>query len=341
MNFWATTKATPSWWQISGCIALKPDFIRREMPVVMKCEWKIKRIGGVHTQAIMTFMEQHYGGEQWNMKRMHEWISHYFHERILILGAFDKDKLIATIFSVPFTQGNTYMSHQAILSNVRVIEGLCVHRSYRGKGLAGYMIQYMDFMTHHMFGPTVHLWSKEEPYAYWFSSALCSDKYAYIHCEEANRFMDIHRMDFKAFAKVWNVSSRFWLVDHQPCIVAEIASPIRSYDIDVWIGQEGSTTYVAVVNNTRREYQTSKFYEVSWCGKMADGRLDPCHVSPAFLTSVASNYKNAMVFATDRHCHTWAAPWIYGTSGVHTTYMYNYIPPSFGSCAIYAIRDEF
>jgi hypothetical protein len=32
--------------------------------------------------------------------------------------------------------------------------------------------------------------------------------------------------------------------------------------------------------------------------------------------------------------------WVYGRSGAHAWYIYNYMPPSFHNCRIYNIRDE-
>jgi hypothetical protein len=353
MPFWSQTAATPSLWQMSGLATLSPQYLRiaepQEIPNPM-LETQIIRLRPEHQTLFSSFLESHYGGGDWAL-RSKDWISRYVEDpRVIILclvREYDAEtggKILASIMSVPFTDGLTAMSHGAQIRNVRVIEGLCVHPEIRGSGIAGIMINRMDIVTHRMFGPTAHLWAREEAYspsALLLTSAINSHQYGYMRCQDANARLTCTKMDWSTFSTYWASNCFSWLRDG-PAIVAEIPSNRRG-DITVWLGYPYSSGQdVVVVVNTQRYSDDGAIYEVLWCGSIKEGKLYPVSKWTDYGTlieSIASKHKG-IFFATDEYVHIWTGPWIFGKSGYHSWYLYNYLPPAFGNCKLHAIREE-
>ena len=88
-----------------------------------------------------------------------------------------------------------------------------------------------------------------------------------------------------------------------------------------------------------------KIWEVVWCGKLERGQLKPAAALDfqQLICSIASvELKGGILFALGSAGSTedWKAPWVAGRSGVHAWYMYNFVPPAFGSCELHAVREE-
>jgi hypothetical protein len=331
MNFWSHTSAVPSAWQVSGFATLKPRYIRTMPPIEMTnpvSDTQIFRATSALTHTISAFLTAYYGGSDWSI---HVDLSTYINDpHVIVLCMRKETTLIGMIVSTPLTAGKTYMSHGGIV-DMRVIEGLCIHPEYRSKGLAGILINQMDMYTHTLFGPTAHLWSREMATTPFFSTALTTQMYGYIHCEVA-AYTPCEQMPWKMFVGHWRESCRKWL--DKPCIVAD--TPLnRRNDLTVWIADAN----VAVIANTRRTSGSDILWEVVWCGILDKGLLWPLDECGDFLESVAANIGHGILFTSD-YVRKWKKPWIYGTSGYHSWYMYNYIPPAFRTCKIHAIREE-
>lgn len=343
MNFWSHTTAVPSVWQVSGFATLKPDYIRHATPEIMinpVSDTQIIRATSIHQTSISKFLETYYGGSDWTIDT-NGWLSKYIEDlKVIVLCMYKYNDIIGVIVSTPLTHGKTYMSHGAILPCMRVIEGLCIHPAYRSKGLAGIMINQMDHYTHTHFGPTAHLWSREMASAPLISTALNTHKYGYIHCEQAKQKTLCEQLPWTTFVAHWKESYTHWL--DNPCIVAD--TPVnRRGDLTVWIaGETLSERKVAVVANTRRKSGNNPLWEVVWCGTITNGILWPATSYIEynhFLESIASRLRNGLLFTTE-YIQTWEKPWVYGSSGFHSWYIYNYVPPVFRTCAIHAIREE-
>ncbi len=355
MSFWSTPSvksATPSLWQMSGLATLEPQFLRREEPEELPnpiSETQIIRLRPEHHTIFANFLELYYGGGDWNL-RCQNWIRRYTDDpNVIILclvHEYDVERggeIFASIMSVPLTDGITAMSHGMRKRNVRVIEGLCVRDKLRSKGIAGVMINRMDRFTHHMFGPTVHLWAREQAYSTGLlpTSALNTYEYGYIRCNEARPRIMCTKMDWLQFSALWSASCFSWLQDG-PAIVAELPTNRRG-DLTVWLGYRYSAGQdVAVIANTQRYVNDQPIYEVVWCGSIKQGLLTPANKWDNYdtlLESIASKH-SGILFATSEYIKLWSYPWTNGTSGYHTWYIYNYLPPAFGKCKLHVIREE-
>lgn len=360
MSFWSTTSAAPTLWMALGFSRREPHFLRIESPEPPNTSYVPVRATMAHASDIARFWGQYYEGADWYMDAPDSWIHTYLSDNsvyvLMLTDIIDgKREVIATIVSTPFTTHSTYttMSHGARLQNVRVIEGLCVHPRFRKHGIAGIMIGYIDYYTARLStGPSVLLWSREIPYVLPISTALQISTYAYIHCSDAKRSATLRPLRAPCVPMPWTNFQTFW---RQHVTVANSQSPTilsedplhRRGDIDVWSTESaGGIRQIAVIANTRRRMKQTDLpiYEVVWCNKIHHVAL--CFKQ--FLLSVAARY-TGVLFATSALTGGGAdaswnsdsdSPWRYGFSGSHAWYIYNYMPPSFGSCELQAIREE-
>lgn len=265
-------------------------------------------------------------------------VAAYIRDDDVIIGLLlDGAEILASIASVPFSQGITTMSHGATLAPnaMRVIEGLCVRADVRGAGVAGHMIAWADAETSRN-GPVVHLWARELPRMPPVSTAIALHVYAYLDCARA-------RPDAAAPAPE-RITLESVVPPPRPSVPSYIVSAApnnRCGRLSVWRCGTAPTAPTVVVADTRRKTRDEgrPIYEVVWCmGNAADWR--------GVLEAVGARLgPRALLFASSASAQggasaAWGAPWNYGTSGVHALYLYNYMPPTFGDCEVYCMREE-
>ena len=348
MEFWRKTSAAPSLWMASGLTTLAPRFLRTEPPPKPPSQWNgytIRRLGGDDTALLNTFWTTHYRGDDW-LFTQHNAASYVNDSRVIVLGLVKEDDIAATIVSAPFCRGKTFMSHGAHL-DVRVIEGLCVRSDYRSSGVAGFMITHIDYVTTIVYGPTALLWSRELSIKPLFSTAIQTATYGYIPCITKHT-TDYTQMGWEEFQTLWVSNSPDWVSSFAPCIVATTPENRRG-KIRVWKRVTGNPCEVIVVGDTGRITHDNRIpiYEILWCGFIELGKLVPYKTGHSFqkaCTAVSELLGNGLLFgsslATGGGVDSSWTGWRFGTSGVHSWFIYNYVPPTFGSCAIYAVRDE-
>ncbi len=354
MEFWNGNPASPTLWTAYGFGSRAPDYLRKGPPPPVHNAWRlpdgrigsVRRCYGTDCVRVGEFLEANYGGADWRLADVASWIHAYLADSAVIcLGMYDNSGgLVATIFSVPLG-GTTHMSHGAILENVRVIEGLCVLPAYRGAGLAGVMIAHIDSLTYKLYKDTVHLWSRELPFSPPLSTALCVDTYAYRTCDrEATADRNLQSVAWSEFAESWKKSCIMW---PGKLIVAE--APVnRRGDLRVY-KYKGQ---VVVIADTRRAtLDGQRIYEVVWCGTTTEPHIFPGSMPDLSFKQALDACAAALGAAGPGLLFAGSSPavggaesgwegWTYGRSGAHATYIYNYMPPEFGSCRIYAIREE-
>ena len=375
MGFWSTTAAAPTLWHVArGYWGAQPRYLRTEAPAIPNIPDGLttRPLRPDDAEILAAFWRHSYGGPDWYLDADAEWARSYLSsEEIIIFGGFGiirgQIELMATIACSPFGQGTTSMSHGATLpeEKVFVIEGLCLHPSFRGKGIAAYLIGLIDATISSM-GPVVLFYSRELSSHPILSTAINVQVYAYIQCQAAQRFFEPRRMEYSEFASHWSSSSQYWISSWEPRIVANRISPSVT-GIDVWRvpttaaggnnaggnnaggNNASSTDAVVVVSNTRRRSKKGdRMWEVVWCGYIrSNNYIQPAKSGDSFknvLESVAAQYEGLFFCTSMPVCGgataDWGAPWNYGSSGVHAWYIYNYIPPAFGNCELFCIRNE-
>ena len=364
MPFWSKTVAAPRWID-TWFTDRQSRFLRLKPPAEPKTPEGLSppvRLTIDDVGALSAFWTASYGGDDWYMDAQPAWVSAYLKDAsVIVLGAFDNGgKLVATIVSAPFSGGNTELSTGAMLNYgaMRVIEGLCLAKAWRSRGVAGYMIGMMDCWTS-MKLPVAHLWARETASVPFFNTALRTDTYAMAPTNKLVGSVSCEKMEWSHFSDLWMRSFRSWMMNEgegkpPPQIVS--TKPINRTDhIDVWVTKkrpdvDAELRKVVVVANTRRRSipGDERIFEVIWCGYFVGGKLKPNAGTRGFryvLESVGVGYKDSLLFASSGYLGgearpSWAEPWRYGHSGVHSWHIYNYMPPVFGSCEIMAVRDE-
>jgi hypothetical protein len=344
LHFWNENKAAPTWLQ--SWLPAKPAYLRPQRQPMMEPTFGTFKLLTLHHAGLLAqFWRSHYGDTDWYLDVDERFAQAYLLDSdTVVLGLFAADQtLLGSIAAVPF--GNTTrMSHGSVLANksFHVVEGLCVHRAFRSKGVASWLMAAID----HAVGarqstPFACIWSRELALAPLFSTFLTAPTYASIPCglPPAPSFA-VTSVDMTTFKPVWERIIRRTSAT-QPSIVTDTIDNRRG-GLAVWRSVIGTFEYYVVVSNTRRKTTVghNSIYEVVWCGtEFADGVLR------LVLEAVAHQYTGLFFCTSDTHTGGAQADWVshgwsYGTSGIHAWSIYNYLPPAFGSCKILALREE-
>lgn len=353
MGFWSQTSASPSYWE-TWISRPRPRFLRTsvaEYPRTPDGLGRPRRLQESDAAELAKFWRTHYGGSDWYLDCNVSFVLRYIRNpHVFIFGLFTNGiELIGTIVSTPLTSGNTHMSHGPTMTTLRVIEGLCVHPRFRSKGIAGYLIGCMDAFTSET-APVAHLWGRELSQTPFMSTAIRTDTYAYMRCSRNDSPISMIPFAWNDFRGLWMVSSHLWTDSCVSRIVASVPSAVHGHH-DVWILDNSAKGVVPiiVVTNTHRKTRAENrcIYEIAWCGYLRENHLVPADGSLEFkgwIEEIASQY-DGILFVSSALTNggatsDWKTPWVFGSSGVHAWYLYNYVPPAFGRCELLTIRDE-
>lgn len=365
MTFWSGNPAAPSFWTaLSPFTDTTPRFLRSSTPPAPPVSWTghtkgaIKRLFGLQSDIVAAFLTLHYRGVDWRLSNTEMWIRNYLRDPdVIALGYFEESdasgRLLGTIFAVPLmvnTDTGTALQTNTggAVRNAVVVEGLCVHSELRGHGLAGFLLSHIDSFVTRTKGPTAFLYSRELSTKPLFSTALCTDMYAFKKCGGGTAVTARPaQIAWTEFERLWISNAARWCTTTTPCIVSLVPSNVRN---DLYIYSQNGL--VVVVSNTQRKtHRHEQIYEVQWCGT-TDGIniLNPIDVTRSLnlkrcLDDIAASLEHGLLFicgalaAAGCDAVSWDG-WTYGTSGAHALYIYNYMPPAFGTCRIHMIRSE-
>lgn len=332
MSFWSSTTAAPQWWHT--LLPTKPGYIRStpaDPPIITSKNIAIRRASLSVAEHIAAFWNIYYCGSDWYMDVSTTWVANYIRDpNVIVLYAHDADLNIkATIVSSPVSSTPVVMSHGGRIP-LRCIEGLCVADDMRSTGLAGTMIAAADYYTSQA-APQAHIWCRELPVDPGvFTTAASIKMYAYIAGATAATLSAATpvQIPWHEFKSTWN-PYRYTTEAH--AVIAE--TPLnRNGGIDVWSTEYAGRIYITVILHTQRRIKKTHqpMYEIIWSSSPNQ------HV----YTAVSAQYKNGVVFTTDADDSWQRQGWVYGRSGVHAIYMYNYLPPIFRNSEFIMIREE-
>jgi hypothetical protein len=358
MPFWSETTAAPSFYMTLPFYSRKPEYLRKDKPPLLPetitltngRNATVRRLFTNDIPILVKFLETYYGGEDWKLAKISSWIGIYLRNiDILALGLFEDQELLATIFSVPVANDESLFSHGGSIKQLRIIEGLCVAPSLRGHGIAGFMIKHADAFTSYRFGVCAHVWAREENTKSLFSTAIASHTYGYKICSgvesTSGTYPGLQTMDWRCFEHVWVTQCRNWVHAGSDCMVVTRPSNLRG-GLHVFYMND---CLVVVSDTQRRVSSGAAIYEIVWSGKYAKGVLMPASDDLNFkqlLNAITCILPaDSLLFATtSSDCGglraDWSDGWTIGRSGVHSLYIYNYMPPVFGNCRIHMIREE-
>lgn len=366
-RFWgAKDTAGPGAWDVARLWDREPRYMRtqnRACPGPFQDIWRQPTyLLPVHAALVLDFWNAEYGGRDWKMMLGTPdlpWITHILADpACLALGVFGEDgrTLVATIVcrSLVGADGEFIVGSRGRLDTAYIIEGLCVARTYRGRHLAGWLIAWVDYLKCRQ-RPHAFLWSREAalPTA---MTHIATAQYAYVRSEDLlerpEMAAKIEEMPWVNFAARWAASAPSWLAEK--AVFPTSLPPPPPASLKVF--QSGAQ--IVVVADTRRVTKAAgreeeRMWEVVWCGADWSGyeRSGYDRIAPAgqvdvgsfrvFLEALAKHAlgEKIMLFAADA-AHLggaesmWGSPWVFGRSGHHLTYIYNFMPPAFGCLGV-------
>lgn len=321
MGFWSTTKAAASW--ISTWFPQEPGYLRSDPPALppIPSEFTLQRLTAADAGPIAALWRTSYGGDDWAMDVVgHDLLPYLTDSRVVFLGLFREEGLVATIAAVPF--GNTTrFSHGSEIteSGFHVVEGLVVREDVRGQGVAGILISAIDGLVSRLYSPRPFacLWSREIATLPRFPTFISCSPYSWCVCVAAGTAT--HETTLNEFQTFWTSYIR-----SRPDSISTDTFDNRRGGLRVF--RVGAADY-GVVSNTRRKTKKDRtcIYEIVWA-------------SNAAVIDIVKTHLTGLLFTT--YDMTGREGWTVGDSGYHAYSIYNYRPPRYGGCEVLAIREE-
>ncbi len=357
-QFWHTSEtAGPSVLDVARVWDREPRILRtkkRAKPLAWKQHEQAIRLTGSHASQVATFWKKNYKGSDWYLDATEAWVQTVLSSPANIaLGVFENGELIGTILSRPAAKtGIVLVGNKGYIHDARVIEGLCIHPKYRGQHLAGWLIAWMDYITDTKH-PTVHFWFREVPTSSVLSTELCGNTYGYVRIADLPKTIQMpapESVSLADFQKLWETSAYTWRSPTSLVASTPFSEVGEEECWEIWKYQK----FIVVLQNTRRKSipENQTIWEVAWIGLEMPGGLirprsseDPSAKRAIEAVSIQKNRRDGILFVTDAPhqggaTSEWEKPWIFGTSGRHVTYIYNFMPPTFWYCNVQLLRSE-
>jgi hypothetical protein len=347
-QFWNTT-AGPTTWDVLKIWDRTPRPLRlkpRPQPPAFRSWDAPERLTMTEAFEFTHFLRKYYAGPDWTLDPSEEWITNLL-EDDTTLALVVRNELGDIVGSIVCrVLGRRMHLGSYVIPTAHVIEGLCIHPSWRGQHLAGWLIAWVDHLKN-ADGPQAFFWSREampRDLAY-----VASHTYGYVHLgtlaalgEDPATPFAFQEIPWSLFRTLWATKSMQWNLEEAAFPTHLPADPLR-----VWrIGE----VYI-VVSDTRRRTRDrgQSIWELQFMGTLErpligggggreQGRkmleaLGCQHLRSGILFVSSAAWQGGCTAA-------WPAPWVYGTAGVHTTYIYNYMPPAFHRLATLFLRNE-
>lgn len=291
---------------------------------------------------LATFWQAHYGGTDWKLDADPTWIAGILAEpTTMVLGVREARRLVGSIVcrQINGPTGRFRLGFQE-LPTAYVIEGLCIHPSWRGQHMAGWLIAWIDHLMNARI-PQAFFWSREA--APRDLTYVASHIYGYIRCGDmcSGGPEECVKVPWSEFQNIWTTYVSRWES------LGEVAFPttLPNDPLHVW---RARADYVVVSNTRRRTLEGRPVWEVQFCGDLyepAAGISNRIGGARGLLETVAAQLGEGVLFVSSAPWQggctsAWPRPWVVGTSGVHTTYIYNYMPPVFHTLCTLFLRNE-
>ncbi len=331
-RFWTTSDvAGPTAWDVLRIWDRSPRYMRqqpRQRPAPLPPFSQPIRLGLADVKDLASFWSAEYRGADWKLLATEEWVGPLLQDpATLILAAKHEGRIVGTIACTGL--GEVRMG-TTTFPTLYCIEGLCIAPPWRGRHLAGWLIAWVDHLRNQG-GPKAFLWSRESPSCTDISH-ISSHTYGYIDTT------NVHEIDrdglpvltpvrWEEFKAAWQTAALLWDASYA-LFPTSILHPLS-----VW---RCGDTYVVLADTRRISLAGANIWEVVWCGSLVDPFAGGEEARRMLETLVVERAfpPGALVFCTSaayqggitRH---WPRPWVFGTAGVHTTYLYNFMPPAF------------
>lgn len=332
-QFWNTTDvAGPTAWDVLRVWDRVPRYMRthpRPRPAPLPAFSQPVRLGTADVKELASFWSAEYRGADWKLHATVDWVLPLLNNpNTLLLAAKHEGRIVGTVACVGI--GETRMG-STVIPDMQVIEGLCIAPQWRGRHLAGWLIAWVDHLMNQA-GPKAFLWSRESPRCTDISY-ISSHTYGYIDTTKASE-LDTQGLPvltpirWEDFRSAWHsAAASTWSAE------AALFPTSLTHVLHVW---RCGDTYIALADTRRVSVPGgAPIWEVVWCGSFdkpfageeARRMLETLVVERALPPNTVLFCSSApFQGGITRH---WPLPWIFGTAGVHTTYLYNFMPPAF------------
>lgn len=345
-QFWSTSEtAGPTAWDVlrfwDTPRVLRP--IGRSRPPPFAPWAHPESVGAEHATEMATFWTHHYNGTDWIFRPDPAWVATQLGTpNTLALIVREGEEIVGSIVCRGLVgEGGSFRLGILELPQAYIIEGLCIHPRWRGRHLAGWLIAWIDHRMNAK-APQVFFWSREaSPRDITY---VASHTYAYLPISgTASVRTDSNKapvpIPWSEFQRAWTSNIPRWnTMDTAAFPTVLPLDPLR-----VWrIGR----VYVAVSDTQRWTRQGGRIWEVQFCGDVEDplsGLKEARDMLEAVGAALAAEGPGLLFVSSapwQGGCTTWPRPWIVGTAGCHTTYIYNYMPPVFHRLATFFLRNE-
>lgn len=363
-KFWHTSeRAGPTLWDVARIWDRTPRYLRtqeRSKPAHWEGVEAPTRLTRRHASEVAEFWRTHYRGKDWWLDAADAWVEEMLGSSTTIAyGVFSSDAphiLIATILSRPLCGdlGYVLVGETDVLQTCRVIEGLCVHRGWRGRHVAGWLISWVDYITSSI-RPTAHVWSRELP-TYLPTTDIALHQYGYVKLSDLpskdpqkskdSPLPSVSRMDWKEFVDLWTANAPSWRSSDRMIVSCPFSERSDLDCLEVWKSED----QIVVIANTRRKTvdTSSTIWEILWCGtKLGSSHLQAALPTDSFRPIIEAvgmaEGRTGILFVSDAAHQgaattNWPSPWKIGTSGYHSVNLYNFMPPAFWSCDTQFLR---
>ena len=333
-QFWNTpSNAGPTTWDVLRFWDRVPRHLRPKTPPPPPPFgiWKApERLTITEAAELTGFLNKYYRGEDWMLDVQEDWIADCLLEPTTIaLGIRNEfGDIVGSL--VCRSIGKRVKIGTAMLPTAYMIEGLCIHPSWRGKHLAGWLIAWIDHIKNDT--PQAFFWSREampKDLTY-----VASHTYAHIDLDNLDNLDNLDagtEIPWTLFRELWEQKAKHWSMEAAfPTILPK--DPLRVWETNT---REGKV-YI-VISDTRRRTNGRIIWEVQFLGTLTNplgGHKD----ARKMLEAVGLR---GILFATSAPWQGGAdTSWKWRVGGAHTTYLYNFMPPTFHRLPTLFLRNE-
>jgi hypothetical protein len=329
-----------------------------------------ERLTPMDAGALTTFWRAYYSGDDWVFRPDVKWVADILGEpHTLVLavreGIAEGRRIVGSVVCRGLTgDEGVFRLGTLKLPNAYMIEGLCIDPSWRGQHLAGWLIAWIDHCMNQD-RPQAFCWSRESPPR--DITYIATHTYGYlplVQAQESKKYVGsgesgesggsggsggLEEIPWEEFRRIWATYVPRW----DALTYAAFPTQLPRDPLRVW---RKGTNYV-VVSDTRRRMLgcrdgEGKIWEVQFCGDLYElvtglggGEEDGTRRMLEVVGSLLSREGPGLLFVTSAPWQggctsTWPRPWVIGTAGFHTTYIYNFMPPAFHRMMLLFLRNE-
>ena len=274
---------------------------------------------------ISRFWNEYYNGSDWKFICTPLNVSHWLKQGFILVMR-DKTNIIGTFVHRTIPGGVVCGKPN---SKAAILDGLVIHPAYRGKGLASYLLNRMDYETYRTpeRSESILIWFRE--HETYFKTPLQApisiDEYCYVLLE---------KLPYRVLNEVVKPAPREIVTSLIKAVATDSNLTLSSLffdEIDVkWFLTKSSV--IGILDTHRITKSGIAIWEVVFAANLVKPYFTDLQ-RPIELAASELGYNTGILFAssglTRGNLSEITTPWRKGMSGYLTTHVYNWMPPKF------------